>query len=87
MPDDVLRLSCNTRVNTSKHCIKVDISDLDLFRYPGDSDLVLAEFTQDYSSNDYHPVTRKQQYWHRDNDGRCRIVLEAGERASLQIPG
>jgi len=67
-----------TRVNASKHYIKVDISDLDLFRYPGDSDLVLAEFTQDYSSNNYHQVTRKQQYWHCDSNGRWRIVLEAG---------
>ena len=75
-----------TPANASKHYIKVDISDLDLFRYPDDSDLALAEFTQDYSSNNYHQVTRKQQCWHRDSDGRWRIVLEAGERASLQIP-
>ncbi len=67
-----------TRVNASKHYIKVGISNLSLFRYPGDANLVLAEFTQDYSSNNYHQVARKQQYWRRGADGHWRIVLEAG---------
>ena len=66
------------RVNARKRFIKVGVRDLSLFRYPGDADLVLAEFTQDYRSNDYHDTSRKQQYWRRGKDGRWRIVLANG---------
>lgn len=66
------------RVNASKRYIKVSVRDLSLFRYPGAPDLVLAEFTQDYRSDGYHNVARKQQYWRRQPDGRWQIVLEAG---------
>jgi len=66
------------RINADKRYIKVAVHDLSLFRYPGDPDLVLAEFIQDYRSDGYHDVARKQQYWRRQPDGRWQIVLEAG---------
>lgn len=66
-----------TRVNDSKRWIKVSVSNLSLFKYPGAKHLVLAEFTQHYRSNNYSQTALKQQYWHLDADGRWRIVLEA----------
>jgi murein L,D-transpeptidase YafK len=64
------------RVNQSKHNIDVRISDLDLFTYPGEQNLVLAEFTQDYRSDNYDQTTRKEQYWEREADGTWKIVRE-----------
>lgn len=65
------------RVNASKTFIDVRLRDLDLWRYPGpDRPTVLAEFTQDYRSNTYYSVSRKQQFWQQDPEGRWRIVRE-----------
>jgi murein L,D-transpeptidase YafK len=64
------------RVNQSKHHIEVRVSDLDLFSYPGEQNLVLAEFTQDYRSDNYAQTTRKEQYWEREEDGSWKIVRE-----------
>ena len=69
------------RVNQSKHKIEVRISDLDLFSYPGEQTLVLAEFTQEYRSDNYTTSTRKEQYWRREADGSWKIVREGKPRA------
>jgi murein L,D-transpeptidase YafK len=63
-------------VNASKRHIDVRIRDLDLLRYPGEEGLVLAQFVQDYRSDDYAVVSRKQQFWRRGTDGQWRIVRE-----------
>lgn len=65
------------RVNAGKSFIEVTLSDVDLFRYPGEETLMLARFTQDYRSDNYRISTRKEQYWRREADGRWRIVKEA----------
>jgi hypothetical protein len=54
----------------------VRLSDLELYRYPGEDDLILAEFTQDYRSDNFNAVSRKQQFWRRGGDGRWHIVKE-----------
>lgn len=64
------------RVNSSKKRIKVDVRDLDLFAYPGEDNLVLAEFTQDYDSDNYRVSNRKQQFWKKQADGSWKILLE-----------
>ncbi len=64
------------RVNQGKHHIDVELSDLDLFSYPGEQNLVLAEFTQQYRSDNYSTSSRKEQYWRRDADGVWKIVRE-----------
>jgi murein L,D-transpeptidase YafK len=63
------------RVNSGKSSIEVQVSDLELYRYPGNPDLVLARFTQDYRSNNLTRSTRKQQYWRREGDD-WQIVRE-----------
>ncbi len=65
------------RVNAGKSFIEVTLTDVDLFRYPGDVPLMLARFTQQYRSDNYQKSTRKEQYWRREADGRWRIVKEA----------
>ncbi len=64
------------RINARKRWIRVTISDLDLFRYPGEPDLVQAIYTQDYRSSNYRERSVKEQFWRRGTDGHWRIVYE-----------
>lgn len=64
------------RVNASKKSISVKLRDLELFRYPGEENLVMAQFIQDYQSDNFSVSGRKQQYWKRQADGSWKIVLE-----------
>jgi murein L,D-transpeptidase YafK len=64
------------RVNQGKRHVDVELRDLDLFSYPGEQNLVLAEFTQQYRSDNYATSTRKEQYWRRDASGAWKIVRE-----------
>lgn len=64
------------RVNQGKKHVQVQLKDLDLFTYPGEQNLVLAEFTQDYKSDNFAMSTRKEQYWRREADGQWKIVRE-----------
>jgi len=63
------------RVNASKKWIKVFISDLSMFRYPGARDFAVVSFSQDYRSNNLSNVIHKVQYWKKEN-GSWKIVYE-----------
>jgi murein L,D-transpeptidase YafK len=65
-----------TRVNAGKTYIHVAVSDLDMFRYPGLDDVVVVNFTQDYSSSNHESRSHKRQYWKHEGDGRWRIIYE-----------
>lgn len=67
--------SYKKRVNTAKEYIDVDISELSLFRYPDNPNLMVATFSQDYKSNNYKGVSVKRQYWVKEN-GQWRIAYE-----------
>ncbi|MEW6166996.1 MAG: L,D-transpeptidase family protein [Pseudomonadota bacterium] len=65
------------RVNAEKSFIDIRLSDTSLFRYPGAGNRVMvAEFTMEYSSDNYAVTTRKQQFWRRDDAGSWKIVRE-----------
>ena len=65
-----------SRINSKKKTfVNVDIKNIDLFDYPGESDTVLAVFDQDYRSNNYNIRYRKQQLW-RHEGGRWKIIFE-----------
>lgn len=65
------------RVNAQKKFIDVKLDDISLYRYPGSDDqLMLAEFTQHYRSDNYSLDSRKQQFWKRDADGEWKIFRE-----------
>lgn len=66
------------RVNGRKRFIKVAMSDLGLYAYPGQSNMVMAEFFQDYRSNNYRSTGWKRQLWRKEEDGRWRIIYERG---------
>lgn len=63
------------RVNSSKEFIDVGVSDLSLFRYPDNPNLLVATFSQDYKSNNYKGVSTKRQYWVKEQ-GKWRIAYE-----------
>ena len=64
------------RVNANKKFIDVQLQDMDLYLYPGEDDLVLARFTQNYRSDNFRTTTLKEQYWRRNAKGEWKILKE-----------
>jgi murein L,D-transpeptidase YafK len=64
------------RVNPSKKFIKVNITDKSIFLYPGEYQLMVVTFVQDYASDNFRRKFTKQQYWRMEDDGRWRIIYE-----------
>ena len=62
-------------VNSGKTWIKVGVSNLSVFPYPSQPDLVVVNFDQDYDSNNLSNRMHKRQYWMK-RDGRWQIVYE-----------
>ena len=64
------------RVNASKKFIQLQIGDIEAYRYPGETGLVVTRFKQDYRSDNMAKVSRKEQFWRRGKDGQWKIVSE-----------
>ena len=62
-------------VNAGKSWIRVNISNLSVFAYPNQPDLVVVNFEQDYESNNLNNRMKKRQYWMK-RDNRWQIVYE-----------
>jgi murein L,D-transpeptidase YafK len=54
------------------------LSNIDLFRYPGEKDLVMAEFDLDYPDAGVATRTHHQQFWRKGPDGQWKIIREDG---------
>ena len=63
------------RVTAAKQWIKVGLSRVGMFRYPGERDFVVVTFEQDYRSSGLSNVMQKRQYWVKE-DGRWKILYE-----------
>ena len=63
------------KVAAGKKWIKVGLSRIGMFRYPGERDFVVVTFEQDYRSNGLSNVMKKRQYWVKE-DGRWKILYE-----------
>ena len=63
------------RVADGKRWIKVSIERISMFRSPGRDDVVEVTFEQRYASNNHTDVSRKRQYWVKEN-GHWRIAYE-----------
>ncbi|KAF7598877.1 MAG: hypothetical protein CGU28_09575 [Candidatus Dactylopiibacterium carminicum] len=61
--------------NASKAWIKVELNGLTVLRSPGNEELVMVSFEQDYRSNNLNDRMRKRQYWIRE-DGNWKIIYE-----------
>ncbi len=62
-------------VNSGKSWIKVGISDVSIFTYPEQPNMVVVNFEQDYSSSNLSNRMKKRQYWIKQNN-RWQIVYE-----------
>ncbi|MBI5889375.1 MAG: L,D-transpeptidase family protein [Nitrosomonadales bacterium] len=62
-------------VNSGKTWIKVKLSNVSIFPYPSQPNLVVVNFEQDYDSNNLSNRMHKRQYWMKQN-GRWQIVYE-----------
>lgn len=63
------------RVNAGKSWIKIKLSGMSIFRQPDQDTLAIVTFDQDYRSSNLENLSRKRQYWQREN-GRWRIIHE-----------
>lgn len=66
------------RIHQAKSWVEVNIEDVSLTGYPGDENLVLAEFYQTYRSSNFNAQGAKKQLWRLEEDGVWRIVYEGG---------
>lgn len=64
------------RVNAGKRRVEIRVSDLSLFAYPGEPGLVVAQFLQNYVSDNFASSSRKDQYWRRQPNGEWKIIRE-----------
>jgi murein L,D-transpeptidase YafK len=64
------------RVNAHKRFLKVALSEVSLFRYPGVPGMMVVTFQQDYRSSNFRDRVKKRQYWRREADGVWRIIYE-----------
>ncbi len=65
------------RVGQSKTYIEIDLKAIGVYAYPGETDLIMATFVQDYKSNNFNRQKEKVQFWRQEPEG-WRIVLESG---------
>ncbi len=62
-------------VNNGKSWIKVGISNVSVFAYPDQPDMVVVNFEQDYNSSNLSNKMKKRQYWIKQNN-TWQIIYE-----------
>lgn len=68
------------RINAAKSYIKVNFSNLSAFAYPGEQNLLVLTYDQNYRSSNFNDKSKKRQYWRQESDGRWRIIFEEEAR-------
>jgi len=62
-------------INSAKSWIKVDLSNVSVFTYPEQPNMVVVNFEQDYSSSNLSNRMKKRQYWIKQNN-HWQIIYE-----------
>ncbi len=62
-------------VNSAKSWIKVDLSNVSVFTYPEQPNMVVVNFEQGYNSSNLSNRMKKRQYWIKQNN-RWQIIYE-----------
>ena len=62
-------------VNSAKSWIRVSVSNVSMFTYPEQPDMVVVDFEQDYSSSNLSNRMKKRQYWIKQ-DNHWKIIYE-----------
>ena len=71
-------VSYKTRVNNTKKFITIGTSDVGIYAYPGEENILWVEFYQTYNSNNYQSKGWKRQLWKLEPDNEWRIIYEGG---------
>lgn len=66
------------RVNGSKQFIDVAVSDVGIYRYPGEENMLWVEYYQTYNSSNFKSRGWKRQIWKQEADKVWRIIYEGG---------
>ena len=64
------------RVNGNKKFIQVNYSDLAIYAYPEQEDMIQMDFFQSYRSSNYQADGWKRLLWRKEEGGQRRIVYE-----------
>jgi murein L,D-transpeptidase YafK len=67
-----------TRINKLKQFIKIGVSDIGIYAYPGEENMLWVEFYQTYQSSNYLSKGWKRQLWKLESDNVWRIIYEGG---------
>ncbi len=62
-------------VNRDKKDIRIEYRNLNIYRYPGEENLVLMQYDQHYESNNLNTNSRKELYWQKQSND-WKIVYE-----------
>ena len=62
-------------VNSGKSWVKIGITNVSMFTYPEQPDMVVVNFEQDYGSNNLSNRMKKRQYWIKQ-DNLWKIIYE-----------
>ena len=68
------------RINAAKSFIRVEFSNLSAFAYPGEQNLLVVTFDQNYRSSNFNDRSNKRQYWRQEAGGSWRIIFEEEAR-------
>jgi len=68
-------------VNRDRDNIKIEHSNLNIYKYPGEEDLVLMHYDQVFSSNNLNARGAKEVYWKKQSNG-WKIVYEGSRNFS-----
>ncbi|MBL8310460.1 MAG: L,D-transpeptidase family protein [Burkholderiales bacterium] len=63
------------QANAAKTWAKIELANLSAVQYPGEKDLAVVTFDQNYQSSNLSGQSRKRQLWQRI-DGRWQIIYE-----------
>lgn len=71
-------VSYKKRVNGSKKFIDINISDVGIYDYPGEKNMLWVEYYQTYRSSNFESNGWKRQLWKLEADNVWRIIYEGG---------
>lgn len=63
------------QVNAGKSWIRIKLSNVGMFLYPGKEQMAVVNFEQDYSSSNLSNKMKKRQYWIKEGN-RWKIIYE-----------
>ncbi|ODS22607.1 hypothetical protein AB835_13280 [Candidatus Endobugula sertula] len=71
-------VSYKTRIHKLKKFIDISVSEVGIYAYSGERDIMWVEFYQSYRSSNFQSQGWKRQLWKLEQDDEWRIIYEGG---------